>query len=273
MAVAVSSFKATGIYPINPNVFTDEDFLAADELLAQAETSLPIIANTKMDSIEQLLEPPIPNTRNTPSTINETHQQNLLANASAGTTSATRLTFNDFVPLPSTSKAFVKPNTREKQRSEVLTSTPKKRVLELALAKKRAKELEKENSRLKKQSKELLKKFGATKAIKKEKGEKTKKRTKKTKPKCRKSLVMETDSEEDNFSINENDLDLCDDDELDYIPGVDIEETCFICGEFGRDGEEWFRCTSCGLWVHSLCSGSDSPVKYVCDNCLKSPLT
>lgn len=77
------------------------------------------------------------------------HQQNLLAAASNGTTSATRPTFKDFVPLPTASKAVLKPNTREKQHSEVLTSTLKKRLLQLALVKKRAKELEKENARLK----------------------------------------------------------------------------------------------------------------------------
>lgn len=107
----------------------------------------------------------------------------------------------------------------------------------------------------------MFKKFGTTKAIKKEKEDTTTKQRKKTKPKCRKSFILETDSEEDNFSINENNL--CDDDELDkcgyvpagqldYVSGVDNEETSFICREFGRDMEVWFRCTSCGLWVHSL---------------------
>lgn len=46
MAIAMLSFKATRIYSINPtNLLTDEDFLAADELLGQAETSLSVIVN------------------------------------------------------------------------------------------------------------------------------------------------------------------------------------------------------------------------------------
>ncbi|KAJ4426258.1 hypothetical protein ANN_27070 [Periplaneta americana] len=41
--------------------------------------------------------------------------------------------------------------------------------------------------------------------------------------------------------------DLCDDDELDDInPNTllqEVEEICAVCGEFGEDGEVWFRCT------------------------------
>ncbi|KAK5648281.1 hypothetical protein RI129_003173 [Pyrocoelia pectoralis] len=38
---------------------------------------------------------------------------------------------------------------------------------------------------------------------------------------------------------------------------------CLICGEFGRNNEMWYRCTSCGLWAHSECTGLDSAEGYV----------
>lgn len=32
----------------------------------------------------------------------------------------------------------------------------------------------------------------------------------------------------------------------------DDGEVCFICEERGKD-ELWYKCTNCGLWVHSEC--------------------
>lgn len=45
---------------------------------------------------------------------------------------------------------------------------------------------------------------------------------------------METDSEEEK-PVDEKDL--CYDSEMDNLPGAQSEETCFICGKFGRDQE------------------------------------
>lgn len=46
----------------------------------------------------------------------------------------------------------------------------------------------------------------------------------------------------------------------------EMEEECFVCQEFGKT-ENWYRCTSCGRWVHAACSGWDSPLGYQCDFC------
>lgn len=48
---------------------------------------------------------------------------------------------------------------------------------------------------------------------------------------------------------------------------INNNDICLICGEFGRDGEMWYRCTSCSHWAHADCSGSSSAKGYVCDNC------
>ena len=94
-------------------------------------------------------------------------------------------------------------------------------------------------------------------------GEKPVKSRAKGKNRCYKTL-FETDSEPD----TENEL--CDDNSDDDMP-VEISQgdQCLICDEFGKDGELWYRCTVCGLWVHSECSGWDDPHNYMCDICLK----
>ena len=45
IAVAVAGFKGTGIYPLNPNVFTDDDFCAADIFIDRQNVSIPVTEN------------------------------------------------------------------------------------------------------------------------------------------------------------------------------------------------------------------------------------
>lgn len=67
---------------------------------------------------------------------------------------------------------------------------------------------------------------------------------------------------------------LCDDDDDNDADGQfydegqqGIDELCLICGEFGKNGELWFRCVSCGKWAHALCSGENSANNYLCPFC------
>lgn len=61
-------------------------------------------------------------------------------------------------------------------------------------------------------------------------------------------------------------LEICNDNSDDDID--DGSEMCLICEERGKD-EVWYRCTSCGYWVHAECSGADSPNDYKCDICIR----
>ena len=72
----------------------------------------------------------------------------------------------------------------------------------------------------------------------------------------------ETSSED----VDEKDLcdDSEDDDAFDWL--ADDTEVCLVCGEFGKN-ELWYRCIMCSKWVHSECSGKDSPKYYICDFC------
>lgn len=216
---AISGFKTTGIHPLDPNVFSDEEFVADAVFSAQQ------ICNQT-----QSIEHPT----NTSISSNNV--------ASPGTS------FEEILPIPSSShdKPSVKKG-RAKQHSEIVTSTPMKVVLE---EKKRKKDEKGEKSK---------------KKIKINKGKSLVKPVQCKPKKVRKNLMDEFDSTSDEECYNE--AQLCDDNECDDIdPG---QEKCFICDEFGQDGEMWYRCTSCGIWVHEECSGWDSPEGYACDLCVK----
>ncbi|KAG5863038.1 hypothetical protein JTB14_021942 [Gonioctena quinquepunctata] len=44
--------------------------------------------------------------------------------------------------------------------------------------------------------------------------------------------------------------------------------TCYVCGEFGTNNEEWWRCRSCASWFHATCTPSESVEDFTsCSNC------
>lgn len=88
----------------------------------------------------------------------------------------------------------------------------------------------------------------------------TKKLTKKL---SKRKLSFESSSDEDIDMKN-----ICDDNEDDDAFDIFSKEVevCIVCGEFGLT-ELWFRCTICGKWAHSECSGADSAENYICDFC------
>lgn len=284
MAVAVSGFKATGIHPLNPSIFTDADFIAADEFLNRSNVSLPVLENDEQEQ-QCLSATSSGNLQIQASEPNEIKEKNITPVSSTNQTLSQPedhnygVTFEELIPIPGPSMTRGKSKQREKMSSEILTSTPKKAELELAIEKKKSKELKKENSMLKKQAKDLLKKLGLSGFV----GSNEEDRPKIKKPvnnlkveKARKTsnigrvqkkkVYSSSDSEDELDTEMRN---LCDDDELDDLPQTEDANLCFVCGEFGRDGEEWYRCTSCGIWLHALCSAADSPENFLCDRCIK----
>lgn len=290
-----SGFRATGIFPFNSNVFTDEDFLPAELLQGESvviqdnestfqatPASVPreIIAPTPSISKELLVV--ASTSKSTPSTSEElvvavsASRQETPSNRRPRLQSAS-VPFEITAPKPSTSKellvsptfqqetppkkrpkieTFIKLPTkvpsnstrqgRKKQHSTILTSTPMKDNL-----------IDKENKKIEKTLKEKGKQKG------KGKGQKIKGCKESLKKAKRKVL------QEDNDSSLTDDVDtddLCIDDDDDY-DDEDPENQCLVCGEFGQDNEVWYRCTSCGLWAHSACTGWNSANGYVCDMC------
>lgn len=81
---------------------------------------------------------------------------------------------------------------------------------------------------------------------------------------------MELDS--DSFEDDEIDeVDLLNDDDLNDIVDKDVDsiekEKCLLCGEFGKDGETWYRFVCCGWWTHAEYSEGNSAIDYKCDLC------
>lgn len=300
IAVAVSGFKTTGIYPFDRTLFTDDDFAAADAFCVNQAEALPALENDDEAGVETNNgnQPDLsnrPNHEDQQSTCKDLNTTNDDFNKS-NCSGVQNVSFEELIPLPSTS-GTQKTRNIAKKHSEILTSTPKKLELQLAMEKKKIKELRAENAKLKKHARELFKNAtkseGCVKGVKtnrvskkkiapnllenrlglkkmtKVKQEKEEIKTKKSKKQTiKRKLKKEVSSDsEDEATISEKEL--CDDDDMDDMPIDPDENLCFICEEFGKDGEEWFRCVNCGLWIHALCSGADSPENFLCDRCLR----
>ncbi|CAG4974800.1 unnamed protein product [Parnassius apollo] len=127
--VAVSGFKCTGIHPFDRHLFSDLDYLAADMtniLLEQTETSSNALNNEQavvisnliieeqMKVSEQSISEPI-TTSPKPSTSSAPHLVQIIYNLS---------------PLPDAAKKRTATRKRKSERSEILTSSPYKKVAE-----------------------------------------------------------------------------------------------------------------------------------------------
>ncbi|XP_050499832.1 tigger transposable element-derived protein 4-like [Diabrotica virgifera virgifera] len=109
---AIKGFKETGIFPYNPDVFTDEDFAPAETLQSTVSDALQ-----EPTQAEKLLK------------TNETTPEK---NSSVNETELKNVSFAEIIPLPSCSHENVvkRQNKANKQHSIVFTSTPLKEELE-----------------------------------------------------------------------------------------------------------------------------------------------
>lgn len=229
---AIKGFETTGIYPINPDVFSEDDFVAAENIRNHQNT---IPTQQENDILEN-------------STIERTEEKN-------------EISFRDILYMPSSSKAQlpVVESANRKQHAEIFTSTPNKEQLEEKENRKREK-LGKENIRnqkIVKQTKRVLDVDGLTKTI-------ICNDNKKCKVGLRRPNISRTCK---SLSKIKNIID-SDDSESPDESSSDVganEEACLVCGEFGKN-EIWVRCTSCGQWAHKACTNTEKK-NYVCDYC------
>ena len=263
IAKATSGFKNTGIHPLNPGVFTDEDFLVEDILQKNQDlTPVCVDVSLKATANEDIVEVgryEVTTKQNLESSVlrDEVHiQPNTQINVS----------IQEISPLPGCSNWADKPRkgARQKQHSQILTSTPMK----ILLQEKKRKREEKE-TKIKEKLKRKEEKNQRTKRVKKEfNGEKKKpavpeRKTQKVEQKKMIRKLFESDSD---TSIDEENI--CEDESESELCLTEIgKETCFYCEDTGKDGEIWYRCTSCALWAHQECSGWDTPEGYLCGMC------
>lgn len=167
---AIKGFKETGIFPLNADLFTEEDFAPATAFVpAQAVDETPRENNTVQDK-------------------NEKEEQS-------------GVSFSDLIPLPGPSGMQIaqkKHNSNRKQHSEIFTSTPMKEVLD-------EKEEKKQIQLRKKKIKEDIKKKGIKRNIAEEDNAQARMETQTTeirrniKRSCQKPMVVteESNSEEE----------------------------------------------------------------------------
>lgn len=273
---AVKGFETSGIHPVNKDIFQDYDFPQLEHVENQqshfVNSAVKSTGTTEeqqagFEVLEHTESQPQPSTSFTrKQKLEYTEQSSVIANvfkksktvkshpepstsscnAAAGDSpepSTSKIARIDLVrpqkvsiqvisPLPSVGHINQKRSTRKKQHSKILTSTPSKEELE-----------EKERKRQNKNEKLLR--------------ENKNKKTAKVKRK-----VLASSSSEDEIAEN-----LCDNESEPDSEFEHQEDICAICGEFGRNGEVWFRCQQCANWVHKECSGSSKPDGYICDFC------
>lgn len=146
--IAVSGFKCTGIHPFDRHLFSDLDYLPADMtniLPEQTETSSNALNNEQAVVVSSLI---------TKEQMKESEQSNsepITTSPKPSTSSAPDLVqiIHNLSPLPDAAKKRTASRKRKSERSEILTSSPYKKVAE-----------EKENEKnMKDKKKEIKSKF------------------------------------------------------------------------------------------------------------------
>lgn len=240
MSTAINSFKKTGIFPFNDNVFEDSDFMPAETTnipiteippeSLNSTTIIPFNSDPKnTDPLVELLEK-LPDTLEDISNINfdTNNVQPSCSNTpqmkvSDGTVFK-HVSPKDVMPIPQRSNeenSIPKRKSLNRGKTVILTSSLYKNELE---------------TKTKISEPEVKRKLFKRKPIKSTMNKNKKKKVK--------------------LSTNNDD---------------DIYTECLYCGHtYAESNEGWICCQICEKWAHLSCSGKDDEgnTTFTCENCL-----
>jgi hypothetical protein len=249
-----SGFAVTDIQPFNPDIFTDDEFLAAtvtDQQHPLANSASTISSERPSTSAERC--GPIENSASTVSSERSSTSAERCGPISMDHMYGTRTMAKDRMlmgtpeqlkPLPKAGPTKAGRGGRKQQTTRILTDNP---IRAQAV------------SFLKKVITEKHSNSKPVEAIMKKKKLKTNDSTSKES-----DADLPSDDSDDNISDNDPENRPVNRKPEDKTSAA---EHCVICGKFGKGNDLWFRCTMCAYWVHNACSGVDKAKGYICDCC------
>jgi len=242
MTTAINGFKATGIWPLDPNNFNESDFLAS------ATTEIELENQEKDGSIEENIphtstsSPGCTNSNKTAVSIDEyiplTPTHSSLPGCSHWSQPFPNSSPEDLMPIPKSNKT-TKRNSRRRGKTAILTESPYKNEL-LALS---------------------INKTSITSVKRSISLNNTLEETKKKK-------VMTRSSKDKKLKKKKNQIPLSSSENEDEENDDDI---CFYCNElYSKSIDGWIKCSLCKRWAHNLCAGIDEEEDsiFVCEFCL-----
>lgn len=285
MELAKSGFACTGIFPLNPNIFSDSDFAPSTKNVVDAadlvesksppssgpSTSLALSVPSPTVGLILPGPTPVPETYparsshdlpcTEPITEKLTEPMNILIDKSQSSDIKTcQNVLESISPLPSSSSTRYVSRYSRGEKSEVLTSTPYKSQLEVKKTEKEEKQKLLESKRLmreeKMRNKMITKNVAKGKKVicgRKRKPNMTIKKEQ-TADNARKKLKFDDSNVETNQPpTNQNTSEIA---EVTY---------CLVCGE--SFDEDWIQCSECLGWSHENCANIEDSLFYKCDGC------